>query len=284
MNTNESQGGFVGDIMKADVNDLIFQYRNKEYGAYVLRKTYANRMTKGGLLTIALVLAAIFLPMLVKAIRNALPEEETLNVEVTLSEPPPLDPKTPPPPPPPPVEPPPPKATIAFVAPVVKKDEEVVEEVPPPTQEEMKEVEVSTKTQEGSNEGVPDGLENSVIEEAPEEVKAVEAAPVKEEVFKVVEQMPSFPDGQAALMRFLGQNIEYPTIAKENGVEGMVVVTFVVDKDGTINNAQVVKGIGAGCDEEALRVVRLMPKWQPGKQRGQPVKVQFNLPIRFKLE
>jgi protein TonB len=171
------------------------------------------------------------------------------------------------------------------VAPVVKKDEEVVEEVPPPTQEEMKDIEVSTKTQEGKEDGVPDGLGDAPIDEpAPEVVQEEEKPKVTQEVFKVVEQMPSFPDGQAALLRYLAQNIEYPTIAKENGVEGMVVVQFVVERDGSIAGATVVKGIGAGCDEEALRVVRGMPKWQPGKQRGQPVRVQFNLPIRFKLE
>ena len=104
------------------------------------------------------------------------------------------------------------------------------------------------------------------------------------EVFKVVEQMPAYPEGQGALLEFLAKNINYPTVAKENGVEGMVVVQYVIEKDGSISNAKVVKGIGAGCDEEALRVVNAMPNWVAGKQRGQAVAVQFNLPIRFKLE
>lgn len=103
-------------------------------------------------------------------------------------------------------------------------------------------------------------------------------------VYKVVERMPSFTLGQAALLQYLDQNIEYPKIAKENGVQGMVVVQMIVEIDGSLSNVHVVKGIGAGCDEEAMRVVKLMPKWIPGMQRGKTVRVQFNLPIRFKLE
>jgi len=104
------------------------------------------------------------------------------------------------------------------------------------------------------------------------------------EVFKVVEQMPAFPGGQGDLLKFLATNINYPKVAKDNGVEGMVVVQYVIEKDGSISNAKVIRGIGAGCDEEALRVVNAMPNWIAGKQRGQAVAVQFNLPIRFKLE
>lgn len=103
-------------------------------------------------------------------------------------------------------------------------------------------------------------------------------------VYKVVNQMPSFPDGQVALLKFLANNIDYPTIAKENGVQGMVVVQMIVEKDGALSNIHIEKGIGAGCDKEAIRVVGLMPKWQPGSHFGQSVRVQFNLPIRFKLE
>lgn len=104
------------------------------------------------------------------------------------------------------------------------------------------------------------------------------------EVFKVVEQMPAFPGGQGELLNFLAANIKYPKVAKDNGIEGMVVIQYVIEKDGSITNARIVKGIGAGCDEEALRVVNAMPNWVAGKQRGQAVPVQFNLPIRFKME
>lgn len=118
-------------------------------------------------------------------------------------------------------------------------------------------------------------LDGGVIEKKAEAPK---------EVFRVVEQMPAYPEGQGALLEFLAKNINYPTVAKENGVEGMVVVEYIIEKDGSISNAKVVRGIGAGCDEEALRVVNAMPNWIAGKQRGQAVAVRFNLPIRFKLE
>jgi hypothetical protein len=108
------------------------------------------------------------------------------------------------------------------------------------------------------------------------------AAP--KEVFMVVENMPEFPGGSDALLDFLAKNIHYPSVAKANGVEGMVAVQYIVETDGSISDAKVVKGIGAGCDEEALRVINAMPKWQPGLQKGQKVRVQYILPIRFKLD
>lgn len=118
-------------------------------------------------------------------------------------------------------------------------------------------------------------LEGEVIEKKGEATK---------DVFKIVEQMPSYPGGPADLLKFLATNINYPKAAKDAGIEGMVVIQYVIEKDGSITNAKVVRGIGAGCDEEALRVVNTMPNWIAGKQRGQAVAVQFNLPIRFKLE
>ncbi|MBL7982067.1 MAG: energy transducer TonB [Flavobacteriales bacterium] len=103
------------------------------------------------------------------------------------------------------------------------------------------------------------------------------------EVFTIVEVMPEFPGGQEALNAFLAKNLKYPEQAVEDGIEGMVFVTFVVEKDGKISGARVLRGIGGGCSEEALRVVRRMPNWNPGTQRGEAVRVQYNLPIRFKL-
>lgn len=103
------------------------------------------------------------------------------------------------------------------------------------------------------------------------------------EVFTIVEVMPEFPGGQEALNAFIAKNLKYPEQAVEDGIEGMVFVTFVVEKDGKISGARVLRGIGGGCSEEALRVVRRMPNWNPGTQRGEAVRVQYNLPIRFKL-
>jgi len=124
-------------------------------------------------------------------------------------------------------------------------------------------------------------------EEVKDGVVITEQAPLPEEaegvVFTIVEQMPQYPGGQDGMMRYLGSNIKYPEEASEAGIEGVVYVTFVVEKDGAVGEARVLRGIGAGCDEEAVRVVRAMPKWEPGMQRGKPVRVQYNLPIRYKL-
>jgi len=102
-------------------------------------------------------------------------------------------------------------------------------------------------------------------------------------IFTVVESMPGFPGGDHAIIKYLGNNINYPEMARESGIQGRVFVTFVVEKDGQVSNVKVLRGIGGGCDEEAIRVVQQMPNWIPGKQRNIPVRVQFNLPIRFVL-
>lgn len=103
------------------------------------------------------------------------------------------------------------------------------------------------------------------------------------EPFTIVEEMPEFPGGQEALFAYIGKALKYPEEAVEAGIEGVVYITFVVEADGTITGAKVIRGIGGGCDEEAVRVVGSMPNWKPGKQRGKAVRVQYNLPLRFKL-
>ncbi len=114
--------------------------------------------------------------------------------------------------------------------------------------------------------------------------------PVQEEdvqqqpVFVVVEQMPHFPGGEKALMKYLATHIKYPALAKESGIQGRVFINFVVEPNGKIDHVKVLRGIGGGCDEEAVRVVEGMPRWIPGRQRGKPVRVSFNLPIKFTLE
>lgn len=112
-----------------------------------------------------------------------------------------------------------------------------------------------------------------------------EEAPVNtKEIFVVVESMPSFPGGEQKLYEYLAQNLNYPVNARDAGIQGRVFVTFVVETDGSITDVRVLRGIGAGCDEEAVRVVKEMPKWIPGRQRGIPVRVQYNLPIKFVLQ
>ena len=115
-------------------------------------------------------------------------------------------------------------------------------------------------------------------------VKVVEEEPEEQTIFEVVEQMPDFPGGMAALMQFLGKNIKYPTIAQENGTQGRVIVQFVVNRDGSIVDPRVVKSVDPYLDKEALRVIGTMPKWKPGMQRGKPVRVKYTVPVMFRLQ
>lgn len=115
-------------------------------------------------------------------------------------------------------------------------------------------------------------------------IETEDAEVIDVSIFTIVEEQPTFPDGEEAMMNYLGNNIRYPQVARENGIQGTVYLTFVVESNGLISNVKTLRGIGGGCDEEAVRVVRNMPLWNPGKQRGRPVRVQFNLPIRFILQ
>jgi protein TonB len=112
----------------------------------------------------------------------------------------------------------------------------------------------------------------------------VEEEEVTNEIFTVVEDMPAFPGGDAALLKFIGSNLKYPVIAQENGIQGRVIVSFVIERDGSVADAVVVRGIDPSLDKEALRVVKSMPKWTPGKQRGKPVRVKYTLPVTFRLQ
>jgi protein TonB len=171
-------------------------------------------------------------------------------------------------------------------------DEEMVEIT---KQEEQKPQPVEVPKQTTQLEIVQDDVEtedininaeveqNEVIEEyvAPE---VVEEEVVEQEIFQIVEEMPSFPGGEAKLMEFVAKNIKYPQIARETGIQGRVFVGFVVEPDGSISNVKLLRGIGGGCDEEAMRVIKSLPKWKPGKQRGKAVRVSYQIPVFFKLQ
>ncbi len=175
---------------------------------------------------------------------------------------------------------------------VEKIEEEMIpvtrqqEKPPPPPPPKTTEIEVVEDDEEIEEEIEIDAEadQETFVEEyvAPEieEEEEVEELPI----FTVVEEQPEFPGGFAALTKYLQSNIQYPQMAREVGVSGIVYVTFVVEPDGSITNVQLLRGIGSGCDEEALRVVKRMPNWKPGKQRGKSVRVQFNLPVKFTLE
>ena len=127
--------------------------------------------------------------------------------------------------------------------------------------------------------------ENTQVDEykAPVMKQVDEEVVEEQEIFMVVENAPAFPGGDVARMKFLQDNIKYPQMARESGIQGTVYVTFVVERNGNVTDVKILRGIGGGCDEEAVRVVQNMPKWEPGKQRGKPVRVQFNMPIKFTL-
>ena len=172
------------------------------------------------------------------------------------------------------------KSSVAFTVPEIKKDEEVKEEQETKSQDELSETNtaIGAFTVEGNDETA----EVKHVEE-----KIAEPEPPKEEetkVFDVVEQMPSFPGGPAALMQYLSSNIKYPVVAEENGVQGRVVCTFVVEKDGSITDVRVVKSVDPSLDKEAMRVVKSMPKWIPGKQNGSAVRVKYTVPVTFRLQ
>jgi protein TonB len=109
-------------------------------------------------------------------------------------------------------------------------------------------------------------------------------ASVDDEVFVVVEEQAEFPGGLDSMYAYIVKNLKYPELAKEKGIEGRVFVSFIIEKDGSISNVKILRGIGGGCDEAAVEMIKNMPKWKPGTQRGKPVRVQFNLPIKFELE
>lgn len=159
-----------------------------------------------------------------------------------------------------PPPPPPPKKVVVLN--VVEDDIEVEDDI---------QIDVEADQETEMEEYVPVEVEEEVVEEE---------API----FIVVESMPEFPGGIEKLYAYLQANMKYPQMARESGIQGTVYVTFVVEKDGSVTDIKVLRGIGGGCDEEAIRVVRSMPKWNPGKQRGKPVRVQYNLPVRFILQ
>lgn len=162
-------------------------------------------------------------------------------------------------------QPPPPPATKSVVINIVENTVEVENDI-----------EINADADQETY--VPDYTPTFNIEEEEEEI--IE----DEEIFVVVETMPSFPGGMNKLMEYLQNNLRYPQLAKELNIQGRVFLTFVIEKDGSVTDIKLLRGIGGGCDEEAIRVVNNMPKWTPGSQRNRPVRVQFNLPVNFRLE
>lgn len=266
------------DNHKPDFDDIIFQNRNKAYGAYVLRRRYHANLLKGFLLAMALLLLLIYFEDLTNLFHEPYERETVKNAVVELSS---LDKAAPVPLPPPPteaekpkpVQKDPPKSPAkksqkvdGSTVPIPTKDDKIVE----PKQDSL-----------GSTGGNPSDSTKDGSDEPP--IPQPPAPPPSGPIVKLAEQMPSFPGGNTAMISFIFQNMRYPTQARDKGVEGKVYITFIVEKDGTISHVEIKQDIGMGCGSEAARVVRAMPKWSPGRTEGKDVRVQMTLPIEFKL-
>ena len=248
-------------------DDIVFEKRNKEYGAYQLRKRYNRVVLISTLIGCVALGLAVIIPY-INASRAASHKQRDAN-EVIAEMANDIQNEAAPPPPPPP---PPPAAeqqtVVKYVAPVVVDSIKVEEQ----TQLMISDEQVATTVNKEAVE---------VVEQKQEEVEPEQK---EEEVFVVVEEMPEFPGGVTALRKYLAESVKYPVIAQENGIQGKVYVNFVVNKDGSVSNAKVARGVDPSLDQEALRVVSTLPKWKPGKQRGQPVRVSYTVPINFQLQ
>ena len=270
--------------------DMVFAGKNKEYGAYQLRKGTSGRNIKALLiLVIAAALVGGFLAW--KVIEQKQAEEQQAYMEAMelaklqqqakkeekKKEPvkPKIEPKK---------EIPVARETQKFTAPVIKKDELVKEENQVKQMDQLDDkVAVGTENKEGVKDRTVEAVRNDIAVAAPPPPPAPKPE-VANKVFDVVEEMPSFPGGQGALMAFLSSNIKYPVVAQENGVQGRVIVGFVVEKDGSISDVKVMRSVDPSLDREAQRVVKAMPKWKPGKQNGSAVRVKYTVPVVFRLQ
>ncbi len=267
------------DLTSREWCELIFEGRNKEYGAYKMRARSAGRLTYACILVVIIALVGFSIPTLIKM---ATPKQREVRVEVTqlsrLEEPAEIKQKeqfqkVEPMAPPPAL-----KSSIKFTAPVIKKDEEVSEDDEMKGQDELTQSKVAISIADVVGNDEEGG---ALIEDIKQVVTQEE--PKEEEVFDMVEQNPEYPGGQAEMMKFIQDNLNYPVIAMENGVQGRVYCQFVVGADGKIREVKVVRGVDPYLDKEAVRVIEMMPDWIPGRQNGRAVSVRYTLPILFKL-
>ena len=272
-------------ILNPDIQEIIFEGRNKSYGAYVLRKLYGKHVTIAFIAAVLVTGLVVSYPYLKELFKGKEVVEEPPKKTVTVNDlkpPPPIDEAVKPPPPPKQLEPPKPVKQIKFVPPVVKKDEEVPENEPDPIPDKSELEKKQIGTQNVTTGADADDFTEPVNADPGGVIGGTGTEPVDaSKVFTAVEQMPSF-DGLAG---FLQKNISYPSRANEEGIQGKVYVQFTVNTDGSITDVQVVKGIGYGCDEEAVRVIKKTSgRWKVGKQNGVPVRVRFTQPVSFVIQ
>lgn len=242
-------------------DEMVFETKNKEYGAYNLRTRYKKTITTASIISLIILIIVVGPPFIMaklnksnKAVIDNSITADLMNIKQQQEEAPP-----PPPPPPPPEL----KQEAKFIAPVVV---DTVKEV----------VEIATTDQV---------IANTTNDQVQEEVVEVQNTVVEEEApaFLVVEEMPVFPGGEAELLKYIGEHVKYPEISKENNITGKVYVNFVVDENGKVIKVKIARGVDPYLDKEAIRVVESLPNFAPGKQRGKAVRVQFTIPINFTL-
>ena len=269
--------------------DLVFAGKNQDYGAYKLRKGTSGRNIKAlVILIIAAALVGGFLAWKVieqknaeqqqaymEAMQLAQLQQEAKKQEKKKQEQvkPKVEPKK---------EIPVARETQKFVAPVIKKDELVKESNQMKQMDQLDaKIAVGTETHEGAKDRTIEAVRNDIAVATPPPAPKEE---VTQKVFDVVEVMPSFPGGQGALIQYLNSHVKYPVVAQENGIQGRVTISFVVERDGSITDVKVARSVDPSLDKEAARVVSSMPRWTPGKQNGSAVRVKFNVPVVFKLQ
>jgi periplasmic protein TonB len=261
------------DIFSDEWRELVFEAKNHAYGAYELRKNSSKRHLRALIIASAIFVFIVSSPLLFRQILHKKAADKDVSVRILTDikiDQPKEDEIVRELPPPPPV-----RNTIKFIPPVIKPDELVAEEELPVTQKEVIETTAA--------------VSNIVFDKGTDDVAAPVATinnQITEETdqpYSYVEQMPQYPGGELEMIKFIRLNLRYPPMAQENRITGTVVVNFVVDRDGKITRVKVIRGVGGGCDEEAVRVISKMPAWSPGKQGGKAVLVSFTVPIRYSL-
>ncbi len=269
-------------ILSADVLDIIFDGKNKDYGAYELRKTYNRRITRALIITGSVALLALLSSILSSTMKEKADKKLKMN-EMTIQDVKQEEKKAiPPPPPPPPPKQEPPKVEMKqFTPPVIKKDDEV--EKPPPPQEELKEAKIDVVSQEGIKD---EGIAAPVDIDQGKQIVEVKKEDDENKIFDKVEIEASFPGGDSKWRQYLERNAN-GQVATDNGApEGTytTVVQFVVDKEGNISDVRALTNHGYGMEEEAMRVIKKGPKWSPAVQNGRQVKAYRKQPITFRVE
>lgn len=253
------------------------------YGGYMLRRMYGQRLIKGTFIGVVLCSLLLAEPLISEKLFGLFVKKEvSTHCIVEILPPPDIKKPAPTPPlPPPPKQ----KPQIKIIPPTVTikpqpKDQPLVLPDPP------KNADIGTTNIKGDSSSKtyskPVDVEPAAPPEPKEEPKKANVD--EDKVWGPVEQKPEFPNGEAAMFKFLRDNIKYPSIARENNIAGTVYIGFVVNTDGSIQDVTIKRGVGGGCSEEALRVVKMMPKWSAGRQQGRPVRVSYTMPIKFKLE